>query len=230
MNISAERLRLYAVTDRAWLAGQPLEAVVQELLAAGVTCVQLREKHASEAEFLALAKALKPVCARYRAPLLINDSVAVAKAADVDGVHVGQSDMAVAEARRILGPDKIIGASAHSVAEALAAQEQGADYLGCGAVFGTSTKTDVTALARDELRRICEAVRIPVVAIGGISAQNAPLLAGTGIAGLAVVSALFTAPDKTASARQMRVLADQAVQTKEPAGPAPESYSQQNNG
>lgn len=218
MNISAEQLRLYAVTDRTWLAGHTLEAVVQELLAAGATCVQLREKHASEAEFLALAKALKPICAQYRAPLLINDCVSVAKAADADGVHIGQNDLSVAEARRILGPDKIIGASAHSVAEALAAQEQGADYLGCGAVFGTSTKTDVTTLARDELRRICEAVRIPVVAIGGISAQNAPLLAGTGIAGLAVVSALFAAPDKTAAARQMRALADQAVQAKSPAG------------
>lgn len=212
MNISPEQLRLYAVTDRAWLAGRTLEDTVRELLAAGVTCVQLREKHAPDAERRALARALKPVCAAFGAPLLINDDVALAKAVDADGVHVGQSDMAVAEARRILGPDKIIGASAHNVAEALEAQRQGADYLGCGAVFGTATKADVTVLAREELRRICTAVDIPVVAIGGISAQNAPLLAGTGIAGLAVVSALFAAPDKTAAARQLRALAEQAAQ------------------
>lgn len=212
MHLLPEQLRLYAVTDRAWLAGRTLEDTVQELLAAGVTCVQLREKHASAAEFRALALALKPVCARYHAPLLINDDVALAKAIDADGVHIGQNDMAVADARRILGPDKLIGTSAHNVAEALAAQAQGADYLGCGAVFGTATKTDVTTLPWEELRRICAAVSIPVVAIGGISAENAAQLAGTGIAGLAVVSALFAAPDKTAAARQMRDLADRAAQ------------------
>lgn len=214
MNISAEQLRLYAVTDRAWLAGRTLESTVQELLAAGVTCVQLREKHAGEAETRALALALKPVCAQYHVPLLINDDVALAKFIDADGVHVGQSDASVAEARRILGPGKIIGASAHNVAEALAAQRQGADYLGCGAVFGTATKTDVTVLPREELRRICRAVSLPVVAIGGISDRNAPLLAGTGIAGLAVVSALFAAPDKTAAALRLRSIADAVAQAE----------------
>lgn len=208
MNISAEQLRLYAVTDRAWLGGRTLEDTVAELAAAGVSCVQLREKHASEAEFAALARALKPVCARFGVPLIINDNLAVALAVDADGVHVGQSDAAIPEARRVLGPGKIIGASAHNVAEALRAQAQGADYLGCGAVFGSSTKTDVTTLDHAELARICRAVDLPVVAIGGVTEQNAPQLAGTGIAGLAVVSALFAAPDKTAAARRLRALAD----------------------
>ncbi len=215
MKITGEQLRLYAVTDRSWLKGRTLESTVEELLAAGVTCVQLREKNASPAEFLAMAKALRPICTYYRAPLIINDDLTVAQLSGADGVHLGQSDLPTDEARKILGPDKIIGMTAHNVTEAVHAKMKGADYLGCGALFGTTTKSDTVPLDRPELWRICKAVDIPVVAIGGINAQNAPLLIGTGIQGLAVVSALFAAADKTAAARQMRELADRVCLYRE---------------
>lgn len=201
MNISAEQLRLYAVSDRSWLNGQTLEQAVEEILAAGATCLQLREKNLDREAFVEQARRLKPICTRFGVPLIINDEIDVCLAADADGVHVGQSDAACAAARAALGPGKIVGVSCHNVAEALAAQEAGADYLGCGAVFATGTKTNVTALSHEELRRICAAVQIPVVAIGGITAENIASLRRTGIAGVAVVSALFAPADKTAAAR-----------------------------
>ena len=201
MNITAKQLRLYAVTDRHWLNGQRLEDVVEELLAAGVTCLQLREKHQDPAEFARMARALKPICARYGVPLILNDAVELAKEVDADGVHVGQDDMSVARARAILGPGKIIGASAHNVAEAVAAYKAGADYLGCGAVFGSGTKHNVSQMSLETLTAICQAVDIPVVAIGGVSLDNLPLLAGIGIAGVAVISGLFAAADKTEAAQ-----------------------------
>lgn len=201
MNITAKQLRLYAVTDRHWLNGQRLEDVAEELLAAGVTCLQLREKHQDPAEFVRMARALKPICARYGVPLILNDAVELAKEVDADGVHVGQDDMSVARARAILGPDKIIGASAHNVAEAVAAYQAGADYLGCGAVFGSGTKHNVSQMPLETLTAICQAVDIPVVAIGGVSLDNLPLLADTGIAGVAVISGLFAAEDKTEAAQ-----------------------------
>ena len=197
MNITAKQLRLYAVTDRHWLNGQRLEDVVEELLAAGVTCLQLREKHQDPAEFARMARALKPICARYGVPLILNDAV------DADGVHVGQDDMSVARARAILGPGKIIGASAHNVAEAVAAYQAGADYLGCGAVFGSATKTDASHLPEGELARVCAATPLPVVGIGGITEENLPRLAGSGVAGVALVSALFAPADKPAAVARL---------------------------
>ena len=202
-------MRLYAVTDRSWLkGGETLEEAVQAALAGGVTILQLREKHASHGELVAAARRLKPVCEAYEVPLIIDDDVEAVLESGADGVHVGQEDMAVAEARRILGPDKIIGASAHSEAEAREAVRQGADYLGCGAVFATATKNDTTPLSREELRRIYRSVEVPAVAIGGITEANCMELAASGIAGIAVVSAIFAAEDKRTAARRLRLLAE----------------------
>ena len=202
--IKSKQLTLYAVSDRSWLKpGETLVSVTETLIQAGVTCVQLREKHQTDEEIVRLAQELLPVCRRYGVPLIINDRPDIAKQVGADGVHVGLSDMGIEKARAMLGPDAIIGGSAHSVAEALAAQQAGADYIGCGAVFGSETKTNVTKLAHSELKAICEAVSIPVFAIGGISLDNIDRLAGTGIDGAAVVSALYAAEDKTAAAHAL---------------------------
>ena len=200
------------MTDRSWLGNDALPDVVRTLLEAGVTCVQLREKALRPEAFVREARALLPVCHAYGVPLIINDSIEVCLAAGADGVHVGQSDTDVRHARALLGPDRIVGASAHNVQEALQAQQAGADYLGCGAVFGSATKTDAGTLEHSELERICRAVEIPVVAIGGIAADNATQLRGSGICGLAVISALFAAPDKQRAAQQMASLAHDITQ------------------
>lgn len=203
MKISAKAMTLYAVTDRGWLKeGECLADAVEELLKAGVTCVQLREKEADDELLLQEALELKALCNRYQVPLIINDRPDIAKEAGADGVHVGLSDMGIEKAREFLGDGFIIGGSAHNVKEALAAQEAGADYIGCGAVFGSRTKKDVTKLPAAELKRICGSVRIPVVAIGGIRLENVEELAGTGADGVAVISALFGAEDKEAAVRE----------------------------
>lgn len=210
MKVAKETMRLYAVTDRTWLKpGERLEQPVEELLKAGVTCVQLREKQAEDAVILQEAGILKELCGRYRVPLIINDRPDLAKAAKADGVHVGLSDMGIEKARALLGEDYIIGGSAHNVQEALEAQRAGADYIGCGAVFGSSTKTDVNVLSCEELKAICQAVDIPVVAIGGIHEGNIAQLAGAGIDGVAVVSALFAKKDKRAAAETLLKAAKQ---------------------
>ena len=202
MKIKAEQLNLYAVTDRSWLnPGETLASVTEELLKAGVTCVQLREKTSSDEEILQEASVLKDLCTRYQVPLIINDRPDLAKKAGASGVHVGLSDMGIQKARQLLGDDFIIGGSAHNVEEALAAEAAGADYIGCGAVFGSTTKTNVTQLPIETLKAICQAVTIPVVAIGGVNIDNLPLLAGSGISGVAVVSGLFKPADKAAAAR-----------------------------
>ncbi len=204
MKCDKKQLALYAVTDRAWLNGRTLAEQVEAALRGGATCVQLREKELDRAAFLREALELKPICARYGAPLIINDDVDLALESGADGVHVGQDDADAAEVRRRIGPDKLLGVSAHTVAEALRAEHDGADYLGVGAVFHTGTKTNVSAMSRETLRAICGAVSIPVVAIGGISLDNLPTLAGSGVTGAAVVSAIFAAPDAEAAARALR--------------------------
>ena len=167
MKINARQLNLYAVTDRSWLKpGETLVSVTEEILKAGVTCVQLREKHMSDEEILKEASLLKDLCDSYQVPLIINDRPDLAKKSGASGVHVGLSDMGIQKARKLLGEDFIIGGSAHNVEEALAAEAAGADYLGCGAVFGSTTKTNVTQLPVETLKAICKAVKIPVVAIG----------------------------------------------------------------
>jgi len=200
--MNPQQLRLYAVTDRSWLKPvETLAEVVETLLKAGVTCVQLREKEAEDAFILQEAQELKALCHRYGVPFLVNDRPDLAQAVGADGVHVGQEDTGLTEARNLLGPNALLGGSAHTVEEALAAQAAGADYLGCGAVFGSGTKHNVSQMPLETLTAICQAVDIPVVAIGGVSLDNLPLLADTGIAGVAVISGLFAADDKTEAAQ-----------------------------
>lgn len=208
MNCTAEMLRLYAVTDRAWVGKLTLPQQVEAALKGGATCVQLREKKLADSSVLAEAREISALCKQYRVPFILNDNVALAAQCGADGVHLGQEDMDPAEARRILGPDAIIGVSAHNVAEAKAAVAAGADYLGCGAMFATTTKTNVTALPKETLRAICAAVGVPVVAIGGISKQNLLSLAHCGEAGVALVSAMFAAEDIEKECRELRRLAE----------------------
>ena len=214
MTFTGDCLRLYAVTDSRWLTpGEPLEDAVEYVLRGGVTLVQLRDKHAAKDELLRQARLLRPVCHRHGVPLIINDYPDVALAAGADGVHVGQDDGTYEEARRMLGPGKIIGVSAHNPAEALRAEAAGVDYLGCGAVFGSATKGGVKTLTPAGLKAICAAVRIPVVAIGGIDETNISALNGSGANGVAVVSALFAREDKRAAACALRALAERMVQS-----------------
>lgn len=199
-----KELLLYAVTDRRWLRGRTLYEQVEEALKGGVTMVQLREKNMPRQELLEEADRLRKLCAGYQVPFLINDDVEAARVTDADGVHLGQEDMGVCQARAALGPDKIIGVSARTVGQAKLAWEQGADYLGTGAVFATGTKQDARVISYEQLREICEAVPIPVVAIGGINADNLYRLRGSGISGIAVVSALFAQPDVCGAARSLK--------------------------
>ena len=209
MKCDKENLLLYAVTDRHWLEGRTLHEVVKESLEGGVTFVQLREKKLDEEHFLKEAKDLKELCREYHVPFVINDNVEIAIEMDADGVHVGQSDMAAKRARALLGPDKILGVSAHNAAEALAAQADGADYLGCGAAFVTGTKLDAHPVTAETMRAVTAAVNIPVVAIGGIDAANLLQLQGRGLAGVAVVSAIFAQADPCAASRELYRLAGQ---------------------
>lgn len=194
---------LYAVTDSAWLHGRTLASCVREALAGGATFVQLREKHMSTDELVEEAKAILPICREARVPFLIDDDVEAARLVGADGVHVGQSDTACAEARRILGPDAIVGVSAQSVEQAVAAEQAGADYLGVGALIPTPTKPDAVDVTPEELARICRAVEIPVVGIGGLHLSTIDILDGTGAAGAAVVSAIFAAEDIERDTREL---------------------------
>ena len=195
MNIDKKQLLLYAVTDRAWLGGRTLAEQVSDAIDGGVTIVQLREKSMPRDELVAEAREIRALCHSRGIPLIINDDAELARLVGADGVHVGLDDLDIAAAREIIGEKGIIGASAHSVEEALAAERAGADYLGVGAVFGSSTKTNARPLALETLRDITAAVSIPVVAIGGVTRSNLPRLADSGIAGAALVSAIFAAAD-----------------------------------
>lgn len=197
-------MRLYAVTDSAWLRGRTLAECVRQAIAGGATFVQLREKHASTDELVALADTIIPVCRAAGVPFVIDDDVEAALRSGADGVHVGQSDVACADARRALGARAIVGVSAQTVEQARAAQAAGADYLGVGALIPTPTKPDAADVSREELAAICAAVDIPVVGIGGLNVDTVDVLDGTGAAGAAVVSALFAAPDVEAAARKLR--------------------------
>ena len=204
MKCDPKDLLLYAVTDRHWLNGRTLVDVVKESLDGGVTMIQLREKSLDEGKFLEEAKELQALCRERHVPFIVNDNVDIAKAMDADGVHVGQDDMEAMDVRAKLGPDKIIGVSAHTVEEALLAEKHGADYLGVGAVFPTSSKSDVGEMSYETLKAICKAVSIPVVAIGGISSENVGKLAGSGICGVAVISAIYAAKDVKAAAADLK--------------------------
>ena len=211
MKCSKENLLLYAVTDRSWLGGQTLYQQVEEALEGGATFIQLREKNLDDAETLKEAVLLQELCKKYKVPFVVNDKVEVALKMDADGVHVGQSDMEAGNVRQLLGPDKIIGVSAQTVEQALLAQERGADYLGVGAVFPTGSKSDAVEVDHDTLRAICQAVDIPVVAIGGISRENVSRLSCTGICGIAVISAIFAQTDIRTSTRELKELTRKMV-------------------
>ncbi|HIS52146.1 MAG TPA: thiamine phosphate synthase [Candidatus Onthomonas avicola] len=211
MRCDRGQMLLYAVTDRAWTGRQTLAEQAACALRGGVTCLQLREKGLDTDTFLSEALELRALCRRYGVPLIINDNVEIALRCGADGVHVGQGDTPVAEVRRQVGNRMIIGASAHNVDEAVRAVRDGADYLGAGAIFPTGTKGDVTPLPLRTLREICRAVDVPVVAIGGLNGENLGALAGCGIAGAALVSAIFSAPDIEAECRRLRALVRQAV-------------------
>ena len=211
MKCDPKDLLLYAVTDRHWLNGRTLVDVVKESLDGGVTMIQLREKSLDEGKFLEEAKELQALCRERHVPFIVNDNVDIAKAMDADGVHVGQDDMAALDVRAKLGPDKLIGVSAHTVEEALLAEKQGADYLGVGAVFPTSSKSDVGEMSYETLKAICKAVSIPVVAIGGISGENVGKLADSGICGVAVISAIYAAKDVKAAAADLKATVEEML-------------------
>ena len=204
MNCDNASLLLYAVTDRSWLHGQTLYEQAEHALQGGATFIQLREKNLDQDHFMEEALELKKLCAAYHVPFVINDNVEIAVATDADGVHVGQSDMAAGKVRALIGPDKILGVSAQTVEEALLAEREGADYLGVGAVFPTGTKTDANAVSYDTLRDICAAVSIPVIAIGGITRDNVTELSGSGICGIAVISAIFAQKDIVSATKDLK--------------------------
>ena len=214
MKCTREMMRLYAVTDRAWLRGRRLEEQVEEALRGGATLVQLREKQLDEQALLSEATGLARLCHRYGVPLIVNDNVRVAMQSGADGVHVGQDDMEAAAVRRLLGPDMILGVTAKTVEQARRAQDAGADYLGSGAVFGSSTKLNAKPMTRETLSAITSAVSIPVVAIGGIHSGNILELAGTGIVGVAVVSGIFAAEHIEEECRLLRRLAERTAACK----------------
>lgn len=199
-------LRLYAVTDNTWLGTQTLAQQVEAALAGGITMLQLREKQLAEAAFLKEAYAIKRLTERYHVPLIINDNLTVAIKSNADGLHIGQEDCSAARARRALGAGKILGVSAQTVEQALAAEAAGADYLGVGAIYATATKTDAAVVSIDTLAAICQSVKIPVVAIGGLNEDNITPLLSTGICGAAFVSAIFAANDITSAARRLAEL------------------------
>ena len=216
MNFTRAELRkamlLYAVTDRSWLHGRSLAEAVEKALRGGATFLQLREKDLGREAFLREARELKTVAARYGVPFVVNDAVDIALEAGADGVHVGQEDIAGRDIRAMIGPGKILGISAHTVAEAVAAEQAGADYLGVGAAFPTATKEVHARLTPADYRAICAAVDIPVVAIGGIHAGNIRALRGSGVDGVAVVSAIFAQADVTAAAAALLPLARELVE------------------
>lgn len=212
MKCDRHAMLVYAVTDRAWVGEMTLYEQVEAALQNGATCVQLREKDLPEADFLAEAMEMAALCRRYGVPFIVNDNVDIAIACHADGVHVGQEDMAAADVRRRVGEDMIIGVSAHSVEEALAAVRNGADYLGLGAAFPSSTKSEAGVMSRETLKAICAAVDVPTVAIGGIKRDNLMALAGSGVDGVAVISAIFGAPDPGAATAELVKLAKEMVE------------------
>ena len=205
INCSEKELMLYAVTDRHWLGDETLYDQVKKALDGGATFVQLREKNLDRADFLAEALEIQKLCREYGVPFVINDEVSIAKDIDADGVHVGQSDMEAMDVRKIFGPDKILGVSAQTVEQAMIAEKHGADYLGVGAVFATGSKDDADDVSHETLKAICEAVSIPVIAIGGITKDNIFELAGSGICGVAVISAIFGQKDIKKATEELKV-------------------------
>lgn len=207
MNCKKETMLLYAVTDRAWVGKQTFYQQIEAALKGGATCVQLREKKLPEDVFLEEAIAVKKLCHTYGIPFIINDKAEIALKCGADGVHIGQKDRKPEQVRSLIGPEMIMGVSAHTLEQALRAQEAGADYLGVGAMFATSTKTDAANTSYETLKQICNRVTIPVVAIGGIQKYNIMKLSGSGVNGVALVSAIFAADDIEKECRELKILA-----------------------
>lgn len=212
MKCDKKDLLLYAVTDRTWLNGDTLYHQVEKALKGGATFIQLREKKLEKDQVLKEAQEIKELCRKYKVPFVINDNVDIALEIDADGVHVGQSDMEAGDVRKKLGPDKIIGVSAQTVEQALLAEKRGADYLGVGAVFPTGSKDDAQEVSHDTVKAICDAVQIPVIAIGGIHKGNVAQLSGNGLCGIAVISAIFAQADIEAAARELKQRTEEMVQ------------------
>lgn len=204
MNVTNEQLNLYLVTDRHWLANRNLEDDVEKAILGGVTMVQLREKNIDNDSFIELAKKVKQVCNKYKVPFIINDNLEVALAVDSDGIHIGQDDLPASLVRQKIGPDKILGVSAHNLDEAIAAKKAGATYLGAGAMFSTTTKDNTTNLSIEQLQAITKNVDIPVVAIGGINYDNCLSLKNCNLAGIAVVSAIMAATNISEAASNLK--------------------------
>ncbi len=198
-----DMLKLYLVTDRKWLNGHKLTDDLEKAILGGVTTIQLREKNLSNEEFISIAKDVKKVCQKYHIPLIINDNLEVALAINSDGIHIGQNDIPASIVRKQIGPDKILGVSVHNLKEAFQAKIDGADYVGVGAIFSTETKNDATNVTLDSLKKICDNIDLPVVAIGGINLDNISKLKDINIAGIAVVSAIMNADDITAASGQL---------------------------
>ena len=211
MKLNKESMLLYAVTDRAWAKNQTLTKQVELALKGGVTCVQLREKDLDNDAFLAEATEIKALCEHYHIPFIINDNVEIAVKCKADGIHVGQHDMKLADVRKMVGNDMIIGISAQTVEQAIEAEKGGADYLGVGAVFSTSTKLDADEVSHSTLKQICRAVSIPVVAIGGINKNNIMELSGSEVDGIALVSAIFSAGDIESECKELKHIAEKMV-------------------
>lgn len=214
MNITAKQMLLYAVSDRAWSGSdEGFLSQVKQAIDSGVTVFQLREKNTDYEHFKDIALKIKPICKAHGVPLIINDNVKLAKEIDADGVHLGQNDLDIKAAREYLGADKIIGVSAHNVKEAQAAESGGADYLGSGAAFVTSTKTDAGAIDHKVLSDVAHSVRIPAVAIGGITGGNISRLEGLGLDGVAVVSAIFAAKDIPSAVNELKAKAERVAES-----------------
>lgn len=211
MKCDKKSLLLYAVTDRAWLNGETLYEQVEKAIKGGVTFIQLREKNLDEESFLAEALEIQELCRKYNMPFIINDNVEIANKIKADGIHVGQHDMKAGNVRAILGEDMILGVSVQAVEQALLAEKEGADYLGVGAVFPTGSKADADYVSYETLNAICDAVSIPVVAIGGIGAENVSKLKGSGISGIAVISAIFAAEDIESATRKLKQLTEKVI-------------------
>lgn len=211
MKCDKKTMLLYAVTDRAWTGEKSLYQQVEEALKGGVTCVQLREKELSYEDFLEEAIHISKLCRKYKVPFFINDNVDIAIKCGADGIHVGQEDMKAKDVRNLVGEHMMIGVSVHSVEEALQAQENGADCLGVGAMFSTSTKLDADVLPWETLHDICHAVGIPVVAIGGINKENIMQLSDSGVDGVALVSAIFAAKDIETECQKLRALSEKMI-------------------
>ncbi len=211
MKCDKKHMLLYAVTDRSWLGDKTLDMQVEETLRGGATCIQLREKECTKEQFLQEAYKIKELCLNYNVPFIINDNVEIGIKCGADGIHVGQSDMEASDVRKLIGEDMILGVSVQTVEQAVKAEKDGADYLGVGTVFTTSTKPDADFVSYDTLKAICETVSIPVVAIGGIGIDNVLDLQGTGIDGVALVSAIFASHNIELQSKELLRLSERVV-------------------